>query len=76
MHDDTQVEPASQRRPSAPPRSQRRPRSGFARDLRGLDDVGEDFGLVCHQCATVTIFSSGAAHPRCCSRCAAVLDAS
>jgi len=29
----------------------------------------EDFGLVCHECSTVTIFSSDASHPLACSRC-------
>jgi hypothetical protein len=29
----------------------------------------EDFGLVCHACATVTIFSADASHPLACSRC-------
>ena len=58
-HDDVS-EPASERRPRAI-------------RLFDLGTLGEDVGLVCHACGTVTIFSAGATYPRCCSRCTDVL---
>lgn len=53
------------------PASQRRPRLHRTLDLDTL--AGEDLGLVCHACRTVTIFSADATYPRCCSRCTDVL---
>ncbi len=38
--------------------------------------MNDDFGLVCQECGTVTIFDGRASHPRRCSRCGAVLASS
>lgn len=37
--------------------------------------TSEDFGLVCHACSIVTIFSSDASHPLACARCGSGLRA-
>ncbi len=46
-----------------------RPRSGTHLRTSPSAYPADDFGLVCHACSTVTIFSADASHPLACSRC-------
>lgn len=46
-----------------------RPRTGSRLRASRASYLADDFGLVCHACSTVTIFSADASHPLACSRC-------